>query len=156
MQWQRLSGSPIVTPHQSSPAKNNPSLWYWWQTVQIIRCIVSRQYVTINLFFRPIPNILWDGEELNLSKIAGCKIYRYQTNCKWRCSWYALGSEIRQQQALLLIKVTPFQVCRMIDSTFISGIKVGRVTLLGTCFNQMKTLLLYYMPHQKSTYLLWF
>jgi putative addiction module killer protein len=31
----------------------------------------------------------------------------------------------------------------MTDSAFISGIEVGRVNLLGTCFNQMKTLLLY-------------
>ena len=32
---------------------------------------------------------------------------------------------------------------RMTDTTFIAGIEVGRVNLLGTCFNQMKAFLLY-------------
>jgi len=38
--------------------------------------------------------------------------------------------------------ITPLFQHRMIDSTFISGIEVDRVNLLGTGFNQMKTLLL--------------
>lgn len=41
-----------------------------------MRCIVSWQYVTINIFCRLIPNILQDGGKLNLSKIADGKIYR--------------------------------------------------------------------------------
>jgi len=52
------------------------------------------------------------------------------------------ASQIIDGSRLSTETIAPFIQHRMTDSTFISGIEVGRVNLLGSYFNQMKTLLL--------------